>query len=200
MKFCAKRREMRVYWKGNSTSKHVTFIQDMTLFSWRNLSNRRCAQSKCFGAFRTSSRCSIYSGLTAFLPPREGKSNQRWKIDGIHAATQRLYTCTGTRIQTHTHTSSSTRTYSHPCRVSACTQNRLLSYSCFVRAPSSASPPQVFSKIHAYKRQRPYESHVLSFVNKDCGNLRGNTPSECQKEFTEAFVESSLYCERCFAV
>lgn len=89
-------------------------------------------------------------------PPGEGKSNQRWKIDGIHAATHSdfIHMYMYTLYRPHTHTSSSTCTYSHPCRAIQCARKiaGLLSHKCFVRALSFAPPPRDFSKIHAYKR------------------------------------------------
>lgn len=106
--------------KGNSTA-------DVTIHSSQDMKLSFCDVTCAIDAVRSEnisvrfegSRCTIYSGLTAFLPPREGKSSQGWKIDGIHFT--RLYT--RTHLHVHRHVFQHTHIFASMSR-SACTQSR----------------------------------------------------------------------------
>lgn len=120
---------------------------------------------------------------------REGKSNQRWRIDGIRSAI--LHTFTSTRIQTHTHTHILFVSTSR----SACTQNR------WVFALS-----QVFLYAHSLLRRKSFQKFtprnaispfLCTCENKDCGNHR--EIEKCRRNVSGGVYRDRLSSHRSIA-
>lgn len=150
--------------------------------------------------FEPGSRDTVYSSLIALLALEKENRIRGGESTGF---TPRLYTCTFTRIQTHTHTSSSTR-YSHPQSRSACTQNHWvhsLTSILYARSPPRHRRKS-FQKFTPTNAILPFRMYFRR-ENTDCGNHRGNreTPEKCVGRCLPRRLSSHRFiASHCFTV